>query len=117
MIYQIAFGLIALLNGGWMIFDGIYVLRHGKYFGPKKPGPWSEFFVSIGVDPFQLGIPFVVLGASWIVFCGGLLLFPLPLLHAAALIVAFATLWYLPVGTIFSILAIALLVLKRELFV
>jgi hypothetical protein len=99
---------VAALIGGWMLFDGMHVLVRGKYFGPDKPGPWSVPFARLGVDPFALGPLFIMLGSAWIVFpiaglCG----------HTwgwyGAAIVAVATLWYFPLGTILSLAFLALL--------
>ena len=57
-----------------MIFDGIHVLTTGKYFGPEKPGPWSDLVSFVGIDPFDLGIPLIILGFLWLLFLVGLLL-------------------------------------------
>ena len=113
MITKVVASLIALLIGGWMIFDGIHVLRTGKYFGPEKPGPWSNVVAAIGLDPFRLGVPFIALGALWLVFLFAMLLHQSWAWHAA-LLTAILTLWYLPVGTILSLLYISLLFLFRS---
>jgi hypothetical protein len=112
MILRIAIALVACLAGGWMIFDGIHVLVRGKYFGPDKPGPWSSIFIRAGIDPFRLGPLFVVLGAAWIVAL-------IALLAGAKwgwfgmLGIAIATMWYLPLGTVLSVICIAMLLLSR----
>jgi hypothetical protein len=36
MIVKIITSLIALLVGGWPIFDGIHALATGKYFAPSS---------------------------------------------------------------------------------
>lgn len=113
MVAKIIASLIALLVGGWTIFDGIHVLTTGKYFGPEKPGPWSDLVAAIGIDPFKLGVPFIALGVLWLVFLSAMLL------HQswgwnAALITAILTLWYLPVGTVLSLIYIALLFVFRS---
>jgi hypothetical protein len=113
MIIKVIVSLIAVLTGGWMIFDGIYVLTTGKYFGPEKPGPWSDLVSVIGVNPFDLGIPFIILGVLWLLFLVGLLLNQSWSWYGAV-IVAVATLWYLPVGTVLSVLYIGLLFLFRS---
>jgi hypothetical protein len=105
--------LIALLVGWWMIFDGVYVLRYGKYFGPDKPGPWTRLFIAAGVDPFRLGPLFIVMGTLWLVF-------RLATLagkrwgRQGALATAIASLWYLPLGTVLSAIYIAVLWLDRK---
>ena len=112
MVARIMISLVALLVGGWMIFDGTHVLTTGKYFGPEKPGPWSDLVSLVGLDPFRFGVPFIVLGALWLLFLG------LMLLHQTwawygALLTAVATLWFLPVGTVFSVLYIVMLFVFR----
>ena len=99
-----------------MIFDGIHVLSTGKYFGPERPGPWSDLVAAIGLDPFKFGIPFITLGILWLVFSISMLLGQNWTWYAA-LITAVFTLWYLPVGTILSVTYIVLLIVYRSRFV
>src|SRR5215208_2696307 len=111
-ISRIAIALVGTFLGGWMIFDGVHVMVRGKYFGPEKPGPWSVLFSRMGIDPFRLGPMFVLLGVLWIVFL-------IAMLRGetwgwyGAVVVAVATLWYLPVGTVLSLLYLALVVFGR----
>lgn len=104
--------VISLIVGGWMIFDGVYVLLKGKYFGPEQPGPWSRVVRVVGLNPFSLGIPFIVLGSTWW-FAVLALLIGLPWAWALCVTVAVATLWYVPVGTSLSLAAIGLLILLK----
>lgn len=113
MILKIILTTIGLLNGGWMIFDGIHVLIKGKYFGPEKPGPWSFFVSSVGIDPFKFGIPFITLGVLWIIAIAGLITNQTWDWYFA-FIVAIMTLWYLPLGTILSIIFIALMIIFKS---
>lgn len=99
--------LIALLTGGWMVFDGIHVLARGKYFGPDKPGPWSNLFMAMGIDPFSLGPLFIALGILWLVFLAATL-GGKRWGQRGAVLTAIASQWYLPVGTILSIAYLAL---------
>jgi hypothetical protein len=98
--------LIAALAGGWMVFDGIHVVLRGKYFGPGKPGPWSTVFTKLGVDPFVLGPVFITLGVAWltclVAISGGKTWG-----WYGGAVVAVATLWYLPLGTILSLAYLA----------
>jgi hypothetical protein len=112
MIAKIIVSIIALVIGGWMIFDGIYVLITGKYFGPEKPGPWSDLVSFFGVNPFDLGILFITLGVLWLSFLVGVLL-KKAWAWFGAVFTAVATLWYLPVGTVLSLIYIALLFVFR----
>ena len=113
MVAKVIASLIALLVGGWMVFDGIHVLSTGKYFGPEKPGLWSDAVASIGLDPFRLGVPFIALGVLWLLFLSAMLLHQSWAWYAA-LLTAILTLWYLPVGTILSLLYILLLFAFRS---
>ena len=112
MMAKLLMALIALLTGGWMIFDGVHVLTRGKYFGPERPGPWSVLFERAGINPFALGPLFVTLGMLWLVFAAAALAG-----HAwgraGAAIVAAATLWYFPLGTILALIYLALLFATR----
>lgn len=104
--------LLALLNGGWMIFDGFHVIRTGKYFGPEEPGSWSEIVASIGINPLSIGPVFVALGVAWFISIAGLLLSS-SWGWMAMLASAIATLWYVKVGTLISIISIALLLIFK----
>ena len=113
MIVKGIIAFIALSVGGWMIFDGSHVLIYGKYFGPEKPGPWSAIVSSIGLNPFKLGVPFIALGLLWLLFLVGILS------HRSwawygALVTAIASLWFLPIGTLFSVIYIVLLLVFRS---
>jgi hypothetical protein len=109
---KILITILGLLNGVYMLADGIYVMANGKYIGPEKPGPWSNLFYKFNVDVFKLGPLFVGLGLLWLVFLVGLWTnqswsYPL------GLAVSVLTLWYLPVGTIASLVILFLLLTSK----
>jgi hypothetical protein len=52
---KILISILALLNGGFMLLDGLFISLKGKYIGPEKPGPWAEIFYKMNVDVFKLG--------------------------------------------------------------
>lgn len=107
---RIAVFLIAVVMGGWMISDGLYVTILGKYIGPERPGPWSDILAAIGLDPMRFGLVFVVMGIDWIV--GGLgVLRKRTWGRYLTGIIAFLSLWYFPVGTLLSILSLVLVIL------
>jgi hypothetical protein len=112
MLLKIATAVVGLLAGGWMIVDGVHVLARGKYFGPDRFGPWSLPFIKLGINPFSLGPLFIALGVLWLVFLAGFLGG-----HAwgrvGAVIVAIATLWYVPLGTLLSLAYLCLLYVRR----
>jgi hypothetical protein len=113
MIYRIFLAIVGVLAGGWMLFDGVHVMLRGKYFGPEKPGPWSAIFRAAGVDPFRLGPLFVAMGVMWLTLLIATL-WGLRWGWWGALIVAAASLWYLPLGTALSALYILLLFVLRS---
>lgn len=108
MIPKFTFFILALLNGGWMLFDGVHVIRRGKYFGPPEPGPWSKIVVAVGLNPISLGPVFVGLGFVWLAAALGII-FGYGWGWWLSLAVAFCTLWYIPIGALFSLLSIAVL--------
>ena len=116
-IIQILAFFIAVLTGGWMIFDGMYALKHEKYFGPEKTGPWSYIFVRFGVDPLTLAKVFIFLGSIWIVTMIVLLISGLEIIWFMMIVVAFCSLWYIPVGSLFSFFEIVLLLVFKTSFV
>ena len=106
MIRKVALAIIAVSTGGFMLVDGVRKLLSGTYFGPSL-GPWSAVVRAAGFDPQHFGAVFAVLGAAWLVALAGLLTrawWGAP----AAIGVGVLTLWYLPVGTLFSIVFLGL---------
>ena len=102
---------LSLINGLWMLVDGIYVLTRGKYIGPEKPGPWASVVGLTGVDVFKLGPVFVLFGLAWLTFVGAFW-FDQPWSRTFGIALSVLTLWYLPFGTL-----IAVIVLVGLLFV
>jgi hypothetical protein len=92
-----------------MLIDGLYVIANGKYIGPDKPGPWSLPFENLGFDVFRLGPLFVIFGICWLVFASASWA-EASWFKTLGLILSVLTLWYLPFGTLISmIVLIALL--------
>ena len=94
--------VLSLINGLWMLIDGVHVLAKGKYIGPEKPGPWASVLAVTGVDVFKLGPLFVLFGAAWLIFAGGLWA-DKEWARGLGLGLSILTLWYLPFGTLISI--------------
>lgn len=105
--------ILALINGGYMLIDGIYVMTKGKYIGPPKPGPWAELFYKFDVNVFKLGPLFIIYGIVWIVFLIGVLTNQ-SWAYMLGIIISIASLWYLPVGTLLSIAVLLILILARQ---
>jgi hypothetical protein len=110
-------GALAVLTGGWMVFDGLRYLVAGDYTTPGGSGdlgPWTHAVSAVGLEPRSVLVAsvFVALGAAWLAGLGLWLWRPdvgwWPLIGAAAL-----TLWYLPVGTATAVAAGALLLFHR----
>jgi hypothetical protein len=113
---RILIPVIALLIGGWLISDGIRALATGDYLtaksGPRagQLGPWAQLLAKAKIDPRSSFVKalHIALGVLWL---AGLTLFALrhPLgwwLLAAGSV---GTLWYLPLGTVLSLVELALL--------
>jgi len=110
---RIAIIILSLLNGGFMLIDGIYVLKNGKYIGPAKPGPWATIFQYFNIDVFKLGPLFMLFGLGWLYFTTAYIS-NFDWAFTFGLIMCILTLWYLPVATVFSIIIFVLLIILRS---
>jgi hypothetical protein len=107
--------VLALCPGLWMSFDGGRALivgdyvtpRSGEYFG--RLGPWAGVVRAAGLEPRSGAVKSVILalGALWLVAAAAVA-FGVPRAEVGVLVLAVATLWYLPIGTAVSILQIVL---------
>ncbi len=113
MIVKILITILAAANGGFMLADGIHVIRKGKYMGPAKPGPWAHLFYKLKIDVFSLGPLFVIFGLTWL-FWSGSLWFNDTWALLFGYILSIATLWYISVGTAISIVIIVLLTIFKQ---
>jgi len=118
---RIALVALGLVEGAWMTLDGARALTLGDYVTPSSGahagqlGPWNYVVSAVGIPPRStaMKVIFVVYGLSWLVIALGLALragWALP----AMLVAALATLWYLPVGTIFGIIQLVGLIWLRR---
>jgi len=110
---KILITIFGFLNGAYMLLDGIYVMIKGKYIGPEKPGPWAELFYKLKVDVFKLGPLFIVLGLLWLFWLYSLWTNQ-SWTYMLGIITCILTLWYLPVGTIFSIFILLILLFSKQ---
>lgn len=101
--------ILALLNGGYMLLDDFYVMFKGKYIGPEKPGPWANIFYKLNIDVFKPGLLFIVLGVVCLIWIYGLWTNQ-SRIYMLGLVISVLTLWYLPVGTLFSIIILIILI-------
>lgn len=113
--------LLAVLEGGWLLFDGVHGLITGDYVTPSSGpqagqlGPWSYVVAAIGIAPrstLMMGIH-VVLGGTWLVVIVGFVR-KTGWAWTGMFLCAVAALWYLPFGTMLSLLQIVLLVQLRK---
>lgn len=113
--------LLAILNFGYMTYDGGRALVKGDYIRPQsgayagKLGPWSKIVTKIGMDPESTAMKtvFLIWGLIGLVitFC-----FVLNMQWATKGLIAMniLSLWYLVPGTISSGLQIILLLIKKS---
>ena len=95
-----------------MLIDGIHVLLKGKYIGPPEPGPWANLFYKMKIDVFKLGPLFIAYGLLWLIFVSGVSMqkgWAYPLGIATSIL----TLWYLPVGTLISVIVLIMLLAAK----
>jgi len=107
---------LALLEGGWLAFDGARALLVGDYVTPRsgrfagRLGPWSRLVAAVGIAPRSTLMKSIHLGlgATWLVAVAA---FALGQAWAwwGLLCCALLGLWYLPFGTLLGLLQIVLL--------
>ena len=110
---KILITILGLLNGVYMLIDGIYVMLKGKYIGPERPGPWASLFEKMDVNVFKLGPLFVIFGILWLIWLYGLWTNQSWMI-TFGIILSILTLWYLPVGTIISIIILLILIFAKS---
>jgi uncharacterized membrane protein (DUF2068 family) len=110
---KIFIAILGFLNGGYMLLDGIFVVFKGKFMGPEKPGPWANLFYKFGIDVFKLGPLFIVFGCLWLIWVYGLWTNQ-SWSNVYGLVMSLLTLWYLPIGSLFSIIIMATLLLAKQ---
>jgi hypothetical protein len=111
---------LGLFQGGWLMFDGGRALIVGDYVTPSsgpragRLGPWSRIVSASGFEPRSTFIKclHLFLGMAWVVSLLAFCLRP-GAGWWAVLLCAGATLWYLPVGTLLSVLVIVLLLMPQ----
>jgi len=110
--------VVAFIAAGWIAFDGAHALVTGNYVtqrsGPHagQLGPWSKRLTAMGLDPRSLFVKWLhlVIGTAW---RGAIVAFAFRVRRAwgAMLVGAIAGLWYVPFGTLISLIVIGLLML------
>jgi len=110
---KILISILGLLNGAYMLIDGIFVMVRGKYIGPPKPGPWANLFYRFNIDVFKLGPLFIVFGLLWLVWLYALWTNQ-SWIYIFGLIISILTLWYLPIGAVFSMVIFLTLIFAKQ---
>jgi hypothetical protein len=110
--------VLAFLEAGWMTFDGLRAHITGSYTSPGgeragQLGPWASVVSAVGIDPHSFGMKwtFILYGAVWIVITICFLV-GLRWARTAMLVAAIGSLWFLPIGSLLSVVQIVLLVWK-----
>lgn len=106
--------ILAALTGAWMLFDGARALLTGDYVTPKtgahagQLGPWASLLTRIGLDPRSTFVKLlhVAAGAAWLLGVYSMLV-GAEWGAAALWTAAFLSIWYLPFGTIASLVTAA----------
>lgn len=113
---------LAVMNFGFMTFDGGRALIKGDYFRPRtgnyagQLGPWSKLVSKTGIDPESTAMKIIFL--SWgIIGLAITICFLLNIKWAVngLILINILSLWYLIPGTISSGLQILLLIIKKSL--
>ena len=110
---KILITILGFLNGSYMLLDGFFVIFKGKYIGPEKPGPWANIFYKLDINVFKLGPLFIIFGLLWLTWLYGLWTNQ-SWGYIFGLLISILTLWYLPVGTLFSLIILATLYFGRQ---
>lgn len=95
-----------------MLIDGIFVMLKGKFIGSEQPGPWTILFHKLNFNVFKLGPLFITFGILWLIVVYAIYTAQ-SYAYMLSLIVSVCTLLYLPVGTLFSMVFIIMLITMR----
>ena len=104
---------LSVVQGGWMVFDGLRCLILGDYVRVNgQLGPWEAPLVARGIDPKSFAGVFVVAGIVWIACAVGLVV---RRRHwwISAIVLSVITLPYCCIGTAVAALTLVCLLLPR----
>ena len=112
--------LLAVIEAGWLAFDGSRALIVGDYVTPRSGphagqlGAWSKLVAAVGIEPRSalMKVVHLGLGLAWLVVAGS---FAAGQAWGAKgmMVCAVLGLWYLPIGTALSLAQIVLLLVLR----
>jgi hypothetical protein len=112
--------VLAVMNFGYMAFDGGRALVKGDYIRPGSGayagqlGPWSKLVEKVGINPESttMKIIFLTWGLTGLILTVCFIL-KIPWSTNALIAINIMSLWYLVPGSISSSLQIILLVIKK----
>ncbi len=110
--------VLGIALGGWLVFDGLRAFITGDYITPRSGeyagqlGPWAKLVEAVGLDPRSSTVKgaHVILGVLWLA-AAACFAARLPWAWWAIAGCSVASLWYLPIGTLIAVIALALLFL------
>ena len=112
--------LLAVMNFGFMTFDGGRALIKGDYIRPQSGthagqlGLWSRLVKAIGIDPGSTTMKsiFLIWGIAGLIITGCYIL-NVSWAKNGMIVMNILSLWYLVPGTVSSVLQIILLLIRR----
>ncbi len=108
---------LSLLLGAWLVFDGSRKLLTGFYTGENPAGqglgPWANIVSALGISPSDMALPFVLLGALWLVN-GVIVLLGTSGRYETTIVASILTLFYLVPGTLVSLATLLLSFRERR---
>ena len=120
-VLKTALILCVVVEAGWMAFDGGRAIIVGDYVTPRtgqyagQLGPWSRLVQAVGLQSrgTLMKSIFLVYGVGWLLV-GAAYLAGLSWSWWGMLLLAIGALWYLPFGTLLSVIQIILLLVLRS---
>jgi hypothetical protein len=117
---RIAILACVLIEAGWMAFDGTRALVVGELITPRdgphrgELGPWRHIVARLGINPSGtlMKVIFSVYGWTWLILAVAFAL-GAGWSWVAMVVAAAGALWFLPIGTVLSVVQLVLLVLLR----
>ena len=109
--------VLSILEGLFMLSDGLHALITGRYFAPGgQSAPWATVVAAAGINPFSPGVKasLVILGAAFLLAAAAYAFYKRRSGFALGT-VAVLTLWYLPLGTILSLVVLVSIAVSKPL--
>lgn len=107
---------LAIITGGWMLFDGLRALTAGDYTTPSSGpfagqlGPWAYIVSAVVLDPRStfMKLAFALIGLLWLV-SGVANVLGVGWARGALIASAVLSLWFLPFGTATGLIALTII--------